>query len=101
MLKKCPKCGKDIKDEGAIYCPYCTEPLGKDTLSKRRRVTLALGMVFVFIGTVIVVLIREPKIDPNRMPFPEAQAELFYAGILNLVVGISFVIYGLLLTRKT
>ena len=27
-VMKCPKCGLDISDKYANYCPYCAAPLG-------------------------------------------------------------------------
>lgn len=93
MAPICPNCGKSIKDEEAIYCPYYAKRL-KESPHKSTAL-LATGAFFVLIGVVIVILV-EPKIDPNWMPWPAAPAELFAAGIMNIVAGIILIAYGLL-----
>ncbi len=95
MSQKCSKCGKDIREEEANYCPYCAEPL-KRTKRRSAKVTFVLGVVVLFIGIVAVVVVGEPRIDPNRMPFPAAPAELFYSGVLCILSGIFIIAYSLL-----
>jgi hypothetical protein len=69
VSQKCSKCGENVKDEDANYCPYCAEPL-KRTKRRSAKADFVLGVVVLFIGIVTVVVVREPRIDPNRVTFP-------------------------------
>lgn len=97
MVSICPNCGARIKDEHAIYCPYCAKRLVENP--HKRELYLALGVLFTVIGVSIVLLI-EPKIDPRFSPFPTAPVELFGAGVLNIVVGIIFIAYAVVERKR-
>jgi predicted nucleic acid-binding Zn ribbon protein len=91
-VTRCPKCGKTISDKGAKYCPYCAEPLGK-LRHRRNKAVFWWGAAFTLIGAVIVVLVQ-PRMDYSRGPFAGTSIELWFAGVMNLIVGIGFIVYG-------
>jgi len=94
---KCPKCGKTILDKEAKYCPYCAEPLGEELKLRRARGTFWLGVVFALVGAIIVVFV-EPRMDYSRI-IPESALELWISGVLCLLGGLSFIVYGYYLIR--
>jgi predicted nucleic acid-binding Zn ribbon protein len=94
-VKKCPKCGERIVDKGAIYCPYCREPLSLTLRRRRSRAILLIGAVFTVIGAMTVAFIQ-PRVDYSSYVYPEASLELWFSGVIALVLGIGFIVYGYL-----
>jgi predicted nucleic acid-binding Zn ribbon protein len=97
-VTRCPKCGKTISDEGAKYCPYCAEPLGK-LRQRRNKAFFWGGAAFTLIGAIIVVLVQ-PRMDYSRGSFAGASIELWFAGVMDLVVGIGCIVYGYHLRKR-
>src|SRR4030042_3064882 len=97
-VMKCPKCGLDISDEYANYCPYCAAPLG-EVRQRGYKTIFWLGVMFTLIGVIIVVLVP-PRSDPSRGIFAAAPIELWIAGVMNLLVGIVFIVKGYRETRS-
>ena len=95
---KCPKCGRTISERDARFCPYCTEPLGK-LRQKRIKATLWWGVALTLIGAVIMASVQ-PHVDYSLGPFGGASIELWFAGVMDLVVGIGCIVYGYHLRKR-
>ena len=93
---ECPKCGMDISDKYANYCPYCAEPLGK-LRRKKYKALFWWGVAFTLIGVIIVVLVP-PQSNRNFGIFAVAPIELWIAGVIDLLVGIVFIVASYLET---
>ena len=50
----CPKCGRKIVDEEAVYCPYCSRPL-KTEVTKRTDFPTAGGVLLIIATTICVI----------------------------------------------
>jgi hypothetical protein len=91
----CPRCGREIRDEAAIYCPYCANPL---TAQKRRTafpvaagiltiiaacITLAIGVLSLMTAVNYFTTIRtfNPSPPPNYPPV----LPYLIMGIFNVV----------------
>lgn len=55
MVLKCPSCGKDIKDEEAIYCSYCSKPL-KQLPFKQTGFPIAGGILAIIASCVCIII---------------------------------------------
>ena len=91
-VKTCPKCGLDISDKYANYCPYCAAPLG-EVRRRGYKTIFWLGVAFTLIGVIIVVLVP-PQSDRSFGIFATAPIELWIAGVIDLLVGIAFIVTG-------
>jgi len=49
----CPSCGKEVIDDNAIYCPYCTKPLR--LLRKRTGLPIAGGILTIIAACVSII----------------------------------------------
>ena len=49
----CPHCGTEIRDEKAVYCPYCSKPV-KDILRKKTGFPIAAGIMTILAACVFV-----------------------------------------------
>lgn len=53
MVMNCPHCGNEIRDEKAVYCPYCSKPV-KDILRKKTGFPIAAGILTILAACIFV-----------------------------------------------
>jgi len=101
MVLACPKCNRQIRDEDAVYCPYCSNPLSTGAL-KRTDFPIAGGVlliiaasVCVFVGIVSVGIFFATS---QYMYYPDWRVYYLmprYENLLAGAVGILAFVYGL------
>lgn len=91
MIIKCPKCGKDISDQGKI-CPYCMTPLSQMNMynypaeyDNRSRIGLKIiGVLLVVVGLLGILM--------GLMMFGDIGIACIVGAITALLSGIGFLI---------
>lgn len=55
MVRNCLKCGKEIQDETAAYCPHCASPV-KPQLSKISGFPIAGGVLLIIAASICLIV---------------------------------------------
>jgi hypothetical protein len=101
VVLTCPKCGREVHDEDAVYCPFCSNKL-KIEVSKRTDFLTAGGVLLILAasiciigGMAVLVIFVQSYQNPYYYGYRGSTYTPPYEYLFAAVVGFLSFVYGL------
>jgi len=99
MVSSCTNCGREIRDESFVYCPFCGNKLKNNgrLLKETSHVVFALGVEFMILALFAAFFYKTYDFGTflyTDYPLSGYSFPLFYVGVLSIVLSLVFAALG-------
>lgn len=99
MVSSCTNCGREIRDESFVYCPFCGTKLNARgrLLMETSHVIFALGVEFMIVALFAGFFSKTYYFGTSWFtdyPLAAYSVPLFYLGVVSIVLSLVFAALG-------